>query len=81
MAQELAEEDEDLIRLYALLALVLGVDTTDMDVHDAWAIWVQSIDPSHPSIRPFMELDPEIKALNEPYTKAIHRVAIAMAQE
>lgn len=70
------ELDRPLCQLYALLALAKGEEVTAEDVHDAWAIWTLGCRvTSHPSLVPFEELDPEIRALDEPYVEAIRKVA------
>lgn len=68
-------EDPDLIRLYTLLALVKGEDTTLEDVHDAWSLWRAQTRPDHPSIVPFAELPEHIQAYDEPYRDGIHAAA------
>lgn len=61
--------------LYALLCLTKGTNTTNQDVHDAWSIWQNKINPKHHSLRPFSELTPEVQALDTPYRNAIRTVA------
>lgn len=68
-------ENPDLIRLYTLLALVKGEDTTLEDVHDAWSLWRAHTSPDHPSIVPFAELEPHIQAYDVPYRDGIHAAA------
>lgn len=70
--------DEDtipLFRLYAVLALVKGIDVTLEDVHNAWSAWMLGCDPNHRSIKPFAELSPEVQWEDEPYAEAIRTVA------
>lgn len=76
---EMPGEDPHLLRLYALLALVKGTDTTLRDVHDAWSLWRLATRSDHPSIVPFDELSPEVQELDRPYMEAIHRAARALA--
>lgn len=76
---ELPTLDRELLRLYALLVLVWGEDTTLADVHDAWAVWRTDTRPDHPSLVPFDELAPEVQELDRPYMDAIHRVARTVA--
>jgi hypothetical protein len=64
-----------LFRLYALLVLAKGQAVTAPDVHNAWAVWMQEIDPSHHAIRPFDQLDPETQTADEPFVAAIKVVA------
>jgi len=66
------KSDDDLLFLvYALLARVKGAHTSLADVHDAWSVWMSTIDPSHPSLVPFAELSAETQAEDEPYLRAI----------
>ncbi len=69
--------DPDLAQLYALLALVKGVDTTLEDVHDAWALWRNATNPQHKSLVPFDELTLEVQELDREYMDAIHKAAQA----
>jgi len=64
-----------LFRLYALLLLTKGTAVTALDVHNAWAVWMEEKDPGHPAIRPFEELDPATQASDEPFVAAIKAVA------
>jgi hypothetical protein len=66
---------EPLLLMYAVLARAKGRDVTSEDVHDAWAAWMATVDPSHDSIRPFEELAPDVRAQDEPFAEAIRRVA------
>ena len=78
---ELAAEDrpssrgDELFRLYALLALVSGTETTLEDVHDAWSVWMSASDPEHPSLVPFGSLPASTQAQDRPFQEAIVRVA------
>jgi hypothetical protein len=67
--------DPDLLRLYALLALTKGQQTTLEDVHDAWALWRNTTRPDHPSLVPFDQLDPHVQELDRKYMQAIHAAA------
>lgn len=67
--------DGDLIRLYALLALVKGADVTNADVHDAWSVWAAVLRPDHQSLVPFAELAPEVQELDTKYADAIRAAA------
>lgn len=69
------EDTGSLFRLYALLALSKGRAVEAVDVHNAWAAWMQEHDPDHRSIKPFEELDPETQASDEPFVDAIRAVA------
>lgn len=65
----------DLERLYLLLALTRGTNTTLENVHDAWAIWKDTHHPTHPSLIPFDDLSYATQELDRPYMDAIHRTA------
>ena len=69
-----------LFRLYAVLALAKGADVEAVDVHNAWAAWMQERDPSHESIRPFEELSPLTQAADYPFVEAIRAVASERAR-
>lgn len=71
------EHAVELYRLYALLVLVRGHRTTLEDVHDAWSTWMSAYEPTHSSLRPFNELDPDVQEEDRPYLKAI----LALAQK
>ena len=68
---------QDLLRLYALLALTAGDGVTLEHVHDAWAVWRCATRPDHPSLVPFGELSREVQELDAPYRDAIRAVAAA----
>ena len=70
--------DQRLLELYGFLALTTGTDTTRENVHDAWAVWKEEIDPAHRSLIPFEELTPDVQALDQPYVDAIHRAAVTL---
>ena len=72
----LPEGDTDLLFLmYAVLALTVGQDVRAEDVHDTWSAWMTYRDPSHQSIKPFAQLDPETKKTDQPFVDAIKKVA------
>ncbi len=73
------EDTKLLFRLYALLALAKGSDVDAVDVHNAWALWMQERDPGHRSIKPFAELDADTQASDEPFVRAIRAVAAKLA--
>jgi len=68
------EIDYDLAQFYALLLLTKGTDTTLEDVHHAWALWQDYINPSHRSLIPFEDLSLEVQELDRPYMEVIHKV-------
>jgi hypothetical protein len=71
-----AEGDPDrLLRAYAVLARSKGSHVSAEDVHDAWAAWMTEVDPNHPALRPFYELDRETKGEDAPFLEAIRVVA------
>lgn len=84
--EELAPDDrpssrgDELFRLYALLALVSGADTTLEDVHNAWSVWMSESDPDHPSLVPFNSLTPAMQAQDRPFQEAIVRVAEGLSR-
>lgn len=67
--------DPELVRLYALLALTRGTETTLEDVHDAWSLWRMSTRPDHQAIVPFNQLSLGVQELDRMYRDAIVRAA------
>ena len=63
---------DDLFRLYGLLALAKGIDTTAEDVHNAWVVWMVQRGEDHQSLRPFVELPAETQDKDRPFVAAIH---------
>jgi hypothetical protein len=71
-------EDLRLLRIYAVLALTIGEETTEKHVHDAWSAWCCGLEvkaSEHRSLIPFEELPREIQILDEPYAVAIRLAA------
>jgi hypothetical protein len=66
---------QDLLRLYAVLALTRGTMTTLEDIHDTWSAWMAGRVPTHPALIPFGELSPEVQRLDWPYAEAVQMVA------
>lgn len=66
----------ELLDLYVNLVLSTGTETTLENVHDAWSIWKNRIDPTHKSLIPFQELTPEVQELDRKYMNAIRSVAL-----
>ncbi len=64
-----------LVRLYTLLVLTTGTETTRENVHDAWALWRAPTQPDHPVLLPFLKLDPAAREQVRPYMEAICAVA------
>lgn len=69
-----AEHADELYRLYALLVLTKGPDTTLENVHDAWSTWMSVHDPAHEALRPFRQLDQGTRNEDRPYLDAIRQV-------
>lgn len=67
--------EPELVRFYALLILIRGVNADERDVHDAWAVWRDMTNPGHRSLVPFDELTAQVQALDVPYAQAIRKVA------
>lgn len=80
VAQETGVSTPELVKVYTLLALVKGEQTTLIDVHDAWALWKMSTRPDHWSLVPFAELAEEVQAKDQRYVDGIHRAARRLAQ-
>lgn len=71
--------EPDLARLYTLLVLVKGEQTTLEDVHQAWAVWRNITNPAHRSLIPFSELSSEVQEMDREYMDAIHVAARAVS--
>lgn len=69
-----------LVDLYTLLALQYGSQVDAVMVHNAWSVWCNNANPTHPSLIPFPYLAPDVQALDEPYVDAI-RGAVAAAEQ
>ena len=66
---------EGLLKFYAQLVLTVGTTCTQKDIHDAWSMWQNETMPEHKSLIPFEQLSNEVKQLDEPYRKAVIKVA------
>lgn len=66
---------ERLLRSYAVLVRAKGTRVTLKDVHDAWAAWMLDVDPHHPAIRPYEQLDVQTQEEDIPFLTALQRVA------
>lgn len=73
------ENTRVLFRLYAVLALAKGMDTTAMDVHNAWVAWMLSSDAHHDALVPYEELDAQVAKQDEPFVRAVHVVSQVLA--
>jgi hypothetical protein len=60
-----------LFLLYAALALAKGEKVDRRDVHNAWAAWMASTQPSHESIRPYDDLPAATRREDDPFVSAI----------
>lgn len=79
LKEELNQElPEVLFSCYLSLACTsasTGTPITNEEIHDAWAIWKNTVDNTHTSIIPYIQLSIEIQELDAPYTDAINRAA------
>jgi hypothetical protein len=66
---------EGLFLIYAVLALAKGKHVDRRDVHNGWAAWMVTRDPTHESIEPFDDLSPEKKREDDPFVSAIRAAA------
>jgi hypothetical protein len=70
----------ELLDVYALLVLTKGTETTSENVHDAWSVWQNNVNPTHKSLLPFKSLTKEIQELDDEYRDKIHYVADKMKE-
>lgn len=66
----------ELVDLYAAIVLAKGLDLTNEDVHDAWAIWKNRTFPEHRSIIEYDKLTPEVQDLDTKYTRGLVHAAL-----
>ena len=78
LAKHMPNCSVELLDVYALLVLVRGTATTSKDVHDAWSVWQNNVNPGHRSLVPFEVLTPEVQALDDKYRDIIHLVSQKM---
>ncbi|MFI9724500.1 hypothetical protein ACIHFE_33545 [Streptomyces sp. NPDC052396] len=69
------EDADALFLIYAVLMRAKGVQVTEVDVHDAWAAWMEARNPEHPALVPFESLDEATQRADLPYVQAIHAAA------
>jgi hypothetical protein len=69
-----AENIDELMLIYAVLASAKGKSITNEDVHNAWAAWMSFTNPDHRSITSYDSLAPDVQAQDTPFTEAIQRV-------
>lgn len=72
---DLSKDEDALLDLYTLLAIVKGDETTMEDIHDAWSIWMNRKDKKHRSLIPFKELPEHVQEYDRPYMEAVHDTA------
>ena len=75
------DDSDSLFLLYALLATATGTNTTLCDIHNAWAIWQVSKNPSHRALVPFEKLTVGKREEDKPFLEATLRVAGEIASE
>lgn len=75
LREYLPDADIRFIRVYTLLILVKGEDTTMEDVHDAWSFVITPQNPEHRSLIPFDDLSTEVQEYDRKYMEIIHEVA------
>lgn len=73
------KDDATLLRIYAVLCLATGEETTCEDVHNAW-VAAKGASP-HRSAVPFFDLDYSTQKLDEPFRLAIIDVARELASK
>lgn len=71
---------EPLFLAYAVLLRAKGEDVTGSDVHDAWVAWMTPRDADHEALRSYDELPAEVRALDEPFLRAIVGTARSMRE-
>ncbi len=75
LKNKLPDCPNDLLKFYTLLVLTTGKETTLENVHDAWSIWQNTINPEHRSLVPFKNLTKPVQELDELYCQAIIETA------
>ena len=75
LREEMDIDSQLLVRLYAVLVLTKGAETTMEDVHDCWSLWCETKRPDHWSLIPFNQLAPHKQEFDRKYMDVIHRVA------
>ena len=87
--KETGLKSKETIKMYTLLALVKGENTTLSDIHDGWSMvmnYKESNPPycyghEHKSIVPFDQLSKETQDRDIKYMEAIHKVARELKEE
>ena len=70
--------DPELERLYVLLVLTRGEQTTLRDVHDARAVWRIQSNTQHKSRVRFEDLTPEMQGVLRIYMQAIRDTSVRL---
>ena len=81
--KETGLKSKETLKMYTLLALTKGEDTTLSDIHDGWSIVMNYKEPNppycygheHKSIVPFDQLSKETQNRDIRYLEVIHKVA------
>jgi hypothetical protein len=73
IVEELAGLPDELIDLYTLLGVMFGPLVDSENVHDAWSVWQNKINPNHKSLVRFEDLPEEIQKRDDKYRDAIVR--------
>jgi hypothetical protein len=60
-----------LFQVYAVLLLAKGADVSAADVHNAWTVWMQTLQPNHESLVRYEDLDRRLQASDQPFAEAI----------
>ena len=81
--KETGLKSKETLKMYTLLALVKGEETTLSDVHDGWSMVMNYKETNppycyghdHKSLIPFDQLSKETRDKDMKYVEAIHKVA------
>jgi hypothetical protein len=68
-------ETDELFLIYAVLVLAKGDAVDGHDIHNAWAAWMSTQDPSHESIVPYDDLPADVRREDDPFVNALREVA------
>ena len=68
-------DTHELLLIYAVLVRTRGENVTGSDVHDAWAAWMASRTPDHPSLVEYGKLSEGIRREDAIFVEAIKRSA------
>lgn len=73
-----SENLDNLFDAYANLVIAKGALVTNEDVHVAWLAWATEYEPESRWIKPYDELDDDVKDEDTQFTKAIKAVSASM---